>query len=219
MLRIAAIAPLRLTPEEMDRRQRRYHQLGGDAVRIDLTNLGRGAPRRLETAADIARSETAVREVISTTDPARYDCVLPDCVLDPAAGDPPEKGIPVFGILRLAVGHLASLGLSFAAVTRNSAIADELLRRVNDYGLARSVETVRVLDADFCLISDDSGWSDALSPVTASLARSGTRMLLNGCSAVDLPDNRINGVTVVDPTKLAIRVLALAHEQHLLRTG
>ncbi len=49
MVRIAAIAPLRLTPEEMHRRQRRYDQPGGDQVRVTLTSLGASAPWRLAT--------------------------------------------------------------------------------------------------------------------------------------------------------------------------
>lgn len=218
MLRIRAIAPLRLTPEEMGRRQRRYHQLGRELIHIDLTNLDAGAPERLETAEDIARSEEAVQEKVRSTDTSRYDCILPDCVLDPAVGDAPQTGIPVFGILRLVSGHLASLGLTFAAVTRNDAIGKELRRRIEEYGFARSLKAVRVMDADFCLISDDTGWAQRLSPITASLARDRTRMLVNGCSAVDLPDDRINGVTVVDPAKLAIQLLAIAHEQHLIGT-
>lgn len=219
MLRVKAIAPLRLAPAELARRQHRYHQLGRDSVHIDLVNLDAGAPERLETAEDIARSEEAVREQARSTDPSGYDCILPDCVLDPAVGGPLQTGIPVYGILRLACGHLASLGLTFAAVTRNHAIGEELRKRVDGYGLAHSLKSVRVIDADFCLISDDTGWAQALDPVTASLAQDGTRMLVNGCSAVDLPDDRINGVTVVNPTKLAIPILAIAHERHLTGTA
>lgn len=219
MLRVKAIAPLRLAPAELARRQLRYQQLAGESVLIDLVNLGAGAPERLETAGDIARSEEAVGEEARDTDPSRYDCILPDCVLDPAVGRQPHAGIPVYGILRLACGHLGSLGLAFAAVTRNHAIGEELRKRIDEYGLARSLTSVRVIDADFCLISDDAGWALALAPVTASLAQDGTRILVNGCSAVDLPEDRINGVTVVDPTKLALQILAIAHERQLAGTG
>lgn len=214
MLRIHAIAPLRLTDEELARRQRRYDLLGGEAVRFTLTNLEADAPARLDTAEDIARSEAAVRRIVRATDPSRYDGILPDCVLDPTVGEP--SAVPVFGILRLACGHLSSLGLTFAAVTRNTAIAAELSRRLTTYGLAGSLETVRVLDTDFCLISDDAAWTRALLPVTASLRNEGIGVLVNGCSAVNLPDNRLNGVTLVDPTNLALRLLTTAQHQHLL---
>lgn len=219
MLRILAIAPLRLTDAELARRQRRYHQLGGDSVRIDLTNLEGGAPERLETDDDIATSDEAVREVIRRTDAARYDCILPDCVLDPGVADAPRTGVPVFGILRLVSGHLTSLGLTFAAVTRNEAIGAELRRLVTAYGFAQSIEAVHAMGADFALISDDAAWAGALSPITLTVCQHGTRTLVNGCSAVDLPSDQINGVTVVDPTKLAIRLLAVAHEQHLIGTA
>lgn len=218
MLRVMAIAPLRLTDAELARRRRRYYLLGGHSVRIDLANLDIGAPERLETGDDIAMSDEAVREVIRRTDPARYDCILPDCVLDPGVADAPRTGIPVFGILRLASGHLASLGLTFAAVTRNKAIGTELRRLLTGYGLAHSIEAVHAMDADFALISDDAAWAEALGPITLALSQRGTRTLVNGCSAVDLPKDQINGVTVVDPTKLAIRLLAVAHEQHVIGT-
>lgn len=226
MMRVKAVAPLRLPAEEMVRRQRRYTRLGGDRLSLSLVNLPEAAPRRLDSAGDIALSERLVRTEIGRTDPDRFDLVLPDCVLDPGVAGvaataegtgEPDPPVPVAGILRLAAGHLAALGQPFAAVARNRPIADELAARLTAYGLADRLVSIHVLDADFCLVSDDAGWSAALAPLAATLAASGVRTLLNGCSAVELPDNRINGVLVVDPTWLALRLLAVADETGLYR--
>jgi Hydantoin racemase len=219
MLRIKAIAPLHLSHDELARRQRRYDLLGGDTVHIELTNLDPAAPERLDSAEDITRSEQAVGAIVRATDAARYDGILPDCVLDPAIGEPGPHGMPVFGILRLACGHLASLGVRFAAVTRNAAIAAELRRRLDEYRLAESLDSVRVLDTDFCLIADDQAWAQSIEPVTAALQQAGVGVLVNGCSAVNLPQDRLDGVPVVDPTKLAIRLIADAHREGLLRSA
>lgn len=219
MLRIRAIAPLHLSDEELARRQRRYDLLGGDTVRIELTNLGRAAPERLDSAEDITRSEQAVGTIVRATDANRYDGILPDCVLDPAIDEPGPQGIPVFGILRLVCGQLASLGVRFAAVTRNQAIATEMRRRLGEYGLAGSLDSVQVLDTDFCQIADDQAWAQSIEPVTAALQQAGIGVLVNGCSAVNLAQDQIHGVTVVDPTKLAIRLIADAHQEGLLQSA
>ena len=239
MLRIKAIAPLALTGAEVVRRQDRYARLGGDRIQVELVNLtGAGAPTRLDSAADITLSDHLVRAESARTDPQRFDLVLPDCVLDPGVdetlatpaqagadtGTPVRTGadtatpVPVVGILRLAAAHLAALGRPFAAVTRNAAIATELRRRLAGYGLAGCLTSAHVLDIDFCFVSDDSGWSAALTPLASDLAASGVSTLLNGCSAVDLPDNRLSGVLVVDPTDLALRVLAAADGAGLYRS-
>ena len=216
MLRVKAITPIHLPDEEVARRQSRYNRLGGARVRINLVNLGKGAPLRLDSAEDIARSDGYVREEIGRTDPERFDAILPDCVLDPGVGEVDDSPVPLVGILRLAAGHLASLGESFAAVTRNGAIGDELRRRIVAYGLTAHLTSVELLDVDFCLISDHSGWAKAMKPLGSSLSAKGVTKLLNGCSAVEIPDKRLGGVVVVDPTELAIRLLAVAYDTGLI---
>lgn len=209
--RLKAIAPLALPAEELDRRQRRYERLAGGRLAVHLCNLtGEGAPARLDTPADVERSAELVRREIDRTEPGEFDGILPDCVLDPCVGEVPSSPVPLFGILRLSAGMLAGLGVRFAAVTRNQAIGDELARKLGVYGLARVLDRVHVLEADFCLIADEGGWGEALVPAIEATAASGTPVLLNGCSAVDLGHGGDRRVEVVDPTARALDVLSAA---------
>ena len=220
MLRVKSIAPLRLEPAELVRRQARYQRLGGDRLDITLVNLdGDDAPGRMDTAGEIAASERLVAEEIARTDPAQFDVILPDCVLDPGIADVAEPPVPVAGILHLVAGHLASLGQRFAAVTRNQVIGDDLARKVAAYGLSDVLTGVHVLDVDFCFVSDHAGWSQAMRPLQATLEAAGTGTLFNGCSAVDLDSDRLGAVSVVDPTALALRLLAVADSVGLLGRG
>ncbi|HEY1824027.1 MAG TPA: aspartate/glutamate racemase family protein [Trebonia sp.] len=217
MLRVKSIAPLRLEPAELDRRQARYQRLGGDRLNITLVNLdGRDAPARMDTAEEIAASERLVAEEIGRTDPAQFDVILPDCVLDPGIADVADPPVPVAGILHLVAGHLASLGQRFAAVTRNQVIGDDLASKVEAYGLSDVLTGVHVLDVDFCLVSDHAGWAQAMRPLQARLEAEGTGTLFNGCSAVDLDDDRLGRVSLVDPTALALRLLAVACDAGLV---
>lgn len=209
-LRVRAITPLHLTAEEMVRRQERYDRLGGDQVSVTLVNLDGRAPLRLETPEDVATSDGYVREEIARTDPERFDVIMPDCVLDPGVGEIDHTPVPLVGILRLAAGHIASLGGVFAAVARNSAIGNELQRRIAAYGLTDQLVSMELLDVDFCFVSDEAGWAQAMRPIERSLTTRGISTVLNGCSAVEIPDPRPGGSVVVDPTRLAVRLLALA---------
>lgn len=220
MLRVKSIAPLRLQPDELDRRQVRYQRLGGDRLDITLVNLaGDDAPARMDTAEEIAASERLVAEEIVRTDAAQFDVILPDCVLDPGIADVAEPPVPVAGILHLVAGHLASLGRRFAAVTRNQVIGDDLASKVAAYGLGDVLTGVHVLDIDFCFVSDHDGWSKAIAPLQPTLEAEGTQTLFNGCSAVDLDSDRIGPVSLVDPTALALRLLTVADSAGLIRAG
>lgn len=217
MLRVKSIAPLRLEPAELDRRQARYQRLGGDRLSITLVNLtGDGAPARMDTAGQIAASERLVAEEIGRTDPSQFDVILPDCVLDPGIADTADSPVPVAGMLHLVAGHLASLGRRFAAVTRNQVIGDDLARKVAAYGLGDVLTEVHVLGIDFCFVSDHQGWSQAMGPLRATLEAEGTGTLFNGCSAVDVDSDRLGAVSVVDPTALALRLLAVADSVGLI---
>jgi Asp/Glu/hydantoin racemase len=211
VLRLKAVAPLRLDNEEIQRRKRRYDRIAGPGIRVTLVNLeGADAPVRLDNAADIAASEWLTAAEIGRTDPREFDAVMPDCVLDPAVGTLPDAPVPVLGMLRLSAGHLISLGLRFDAVTRNQAIAEELERKLTGYGLAAGLGQVHVLDADFCLISDDDGWAASIAAARAATAAAGAGALLNGCSAVDVTSGTDGPAPVVDPAALALSVLGVS---------
>lgn len=211
MLRVKAIAPLRLDPEEMIRRQARYDLLGGRELKISLVNLtGKDAPLRFDHPEQIEASEQLTYQEMLNTDPGSFDVLLPDCVLDPAIGKLPVPTIPVHGILRLASGFIHSLGRSFAAITRNKVIGEELQRKVESYGLGPYLSSVEVLDVDFCFVSDHDQWETAMKPVADRLSARGVEILLNGCSAVDIAQRRLGNILVIDPTELALRALVLA---------
>ena len=132
-----------------------------------------------------------------------WDGFLPDCVLDPAVHAAGSLARPIHGIGRLAMHALAGAGLSWRAVARNEPIARELDRLAGSYGLATAGETV-VLSLSVADIADDAGWAQAL---TSAIAELPCDAVLNGGSAVDV-HTPSSGPDVVDPTALALRVLA-----------
>ncbi|WP_460348014.1 hypothetical protein [Actinoallomurus acanthiterrae] len=139
---------------------------------------------------------------IDGLDPTTYDAVLPDCVLDPAV-----PGSSVHGILRLTAGFLTGCGLPFGAVTRNPAIGAELADRLRAYGLDGGYVGGAVLGLDLAAVADDRRWNGALGEAVTGLADRGAAVVINGCSAVDVAT--VSGVTVIDPTALTLRLLAV----------
>lgn len=212
-MRVRAITPIHVDAGELARRQHRYDTLAPPGVSVHLDDLGDGAdvPRALETADDIRRSEALVRSQLRRTDPAAYDVVLPDCVLDPAVDADRDQPVPVLGILRLATHLLAATGQRFAAVARNRAIADELARKVTGYGLGDLLTDVRVLGLEVSQIPDDAAWAGAIH---RAVAGTDVSVVINGCSAVEVAQ-RDEEPRIVDPTATALRVLGLVVELEL----
>ncbi len=150
------------------------------------------------------------------TDPADFDGILLDCVLDPALEAlERDAPVPVFGLLKLSATYLISLGHKVAAVTRNRAIATEFEARIESYRLENYFHSVDVLDLEFQDIADDTKWNATLQPVLGELERYGVQALINGCSAVDV-QNRRDQIVVIDPTALALDLLALAVNREIL---
>ncbi len=217
-MRIKAIAPIRVTDDELARRQERYQRLSPAGVEVTLVNLPdrRDVPRALESDDDLIASDRLVAEVAAETDPARFDAILPDCVLDP--GLPTILGggrIPVFGILKLSAGFLHSLDRPFVAVARNEVIAGELERCIARYGLTQQFNGVNLLHLSFDDIADDAKWNDALMSVRNQLASGPVHTILNGCSAVEVMDDR-HPVSVFDPTRLALRLIGVGIDHGVL---
>jgi Asp/Glu/hydantoin racemase len=205
-VRIHAVTPIHVDADELARRQARYDALCPPGSHVVLHDIGPDAPRALDTADEIRESERLVVEALRAA-PAGYDALLPDCVLDPGV-DRLQGELPVVGILRLSMGWQVLAGRRAGAVARNTAIADELARMVAAYGWSGSFTGVRVLDLDVHAIADTHRWNDAVDGALESLGRDGAMAVINGCSAVDVPAGPSSAVQVVDPTALALRVLA-----------
>jgi allantoin racemase len=221
-VRVKSITPIRVSEEELARRRQRYRALSPEGVSLDLFNLpdGAGVPRSLDSPAAIRASERAVISAALDTDPAGYEAILPDCVLDPGL-DVLERQAPVptFGILKLSAGLLYSLGHRFASVTRNRPIGEELEARLGAYGYTRRFDRNLVLDLAFDDIADDHRWNEALKRVGEGFAGSETAAVINGCSAVEI---RVlaDGVALVDPTALALKMLGTVFASGVpLRSG
>jgi Asp/Glu/hydantoin racemase len=206
-MRVRAITPIHVDAAELERRRRRYRRLAPPGIRIDLDDLGDGpeVPRALDTADDIRRSEELVIAQVRRTDPGGYDAVLPDCVLDPGVGVGVPSPAPVFGLLRLSAHLLAATGTPIAAVARNAAIADELARKADSYGLGGVLTGVRVLGLAVSDIPDEAAWAGAISRAVHDVDAA---VVLNGCSAVEVEPGD-GGPRVVDPTATALRALGL----------
>jgi len=209
-VRVRSITPIRVPDDELARRRARYARLAPPGVEVHLDNLddGPSTPRQLEDDDDVDTSNDLVLAMALATDPAEFDLVLPDCVLDPAVGrlEAGAEPVPIVGILQLTASHLAARGLAFTAVTRNRAIADELADRIHAYGHDDHFLGVDELDLDFDAIRDERRWHDALGPSRVAARDRGAAAVINGCSAVDVDDDA-PGATVVDPTALALRLL------------
>lgn len=206
-MRLLAITPIDVSAEEVARRQARYDRLSPSGVRVHVENVGSDAPRALETAEDIAASEAALLDRYAAVGPTDYDAFLPDCVLDPVLDHAASLPVPVHGIGRLTAHYLAGLGMPAGAVARNQAIAAELDRRLEAYGLGPAVPTA-VMDLSVDDIADEATWAAAVERTVAGL---GARAVINACSAVDVTRDP-RGPVLVDPTATALRMLATLAE-------
>ena len=187
-MRIFAVTPIHVSAEELARRQARYDALCPAGVSVHLQDIGSGAPRALDTEQQVRDSEGLVAAALEQA-PDDADALMPDCVLDP--------GVP------------ALAGRKVGAVTRNKAIADELARQVEVYGLSPAFTGVEILDLDVDAIHQADRWAASLEAVVGRMDRAGAGDLVNGCSAVDLPEAAAAWpVRVVDPTELTLRLVA-----------
>ncbi|WP_219413528.1 aspartate/glutamate racemase family protein [Pseudonocardia nigra] len=206
-MRIYAVTPIHVDADELLRRQARYDALCPAGLRIELHDLGLGAPRALETAEQVRDSEALVVEALTAAPPG-YDALLPDCVLDPGV-DQLAGRLPVLGLLRISMGWQILAGQRPGAVARNPAIADELAARVQAYGWSDAFGGVEVLDLDVHAIADTTRWNRALGSALDRLREAGATAVINGCSAVDVNGcSAPPGVRMVDPAALALRLLA-----------
>jgi len=218
-LRIRAITPIHVGPEEIARRQARYDDFSPPGVEVVLEDLPGDptVPRQLASEEDIVASNRAVAAMAMATDPDAFDLVMPDCVLDTGLEElrdlrPP---VPVVGLSELASGYIRGLGLRLAAVTRNAPIGDELRSRLEHYGLGEQLTSVENLHLSFEDISDDVRWNAALERARLDIAaKGGADAVLNGCSAVDVTVG--DGIPVFDPTRLALRLLGVAADERLV---
>jgi allantoin racemase len=209
-MRLYAVTPIHVDEVELTRRQRRYDRISPAGLSVELHDIGEDAPRALETPEDVRESERCVVAALKNVD-GDYDGVFPDCVLDPAVPDlQGQLAAPVYGLLRLSLGYVVSTGRTAGAVTRNSAIGDELAARAELYGFSRSLQAVSVLDLDAEAIANDRQWSDAVSHAMDDLR--GADVVLNGCSAVELASHSTYRIPVFDPTALALRILAAGEQ-------
>lgn len=202
-MRIFSVTPINVGAEELARRQHRYNELLPDGFTLDLTDIGDAGPSALDTAEDIAASEAAVIAALRAA-PDGYDLLLPDCVLDPGVADLMGE-LPVVGILQLSLGWQIVRGRRVGMVARNQAIADELMARSAAYGWSDRVDRVEVLGLGVEAISDHDLWTDSLGSAITRFDPT-VRTVINGCSAVEVDD--FDAVSVVDPTGLALRLLA-----------
>jgi len=208
-VQIFAVTPIHVPAEELARRQARYDALTPSGLRVRLTDIGPQAPRALETEQEVRDSEGLVTAALERA-PDEADALLPDCVLDPGVAHLSGRlDRPVFGLLRTSLAWSLAAGRKVGAVTRNKAIADELARQVDGYGMAGSFTGVDVLDLDVDAIHEADRWAVALEEAVGRMDRAGAGDLINGCSAVELPAAAAGWpVRVVDPTALTLRLIA-----------
>lgn len=219
-MKIRSITPIRVSAEEVQRRQSRYDKLMPEGWTLRLENLPASAesPEQLGSPEDIFASERIGLLMGQTTKPEEFDVLLPDCVLDPALQILDSiASVPALGITRLSAYFLAACGLKFGVITRNKAIGDAYLAVIQSYGLEKYFDQVHVLNLSVEDIADDVKWNDAVEVVARKAAANETSILINGCSAVEV-STHAGKVTIIDPTALALRVAELAFNLNLLCT-
>ena len=202
-MRLLALTPIHVPDAEVARRQARYDAIAPPGVTVVVRRPEADLPRELGSAAQIEASDAALLAAYAAEPAADWDGFLPDCVLDPAVHAAGSLPVPIHGIGRLTMHALAGAGLTWRGVARNEPIARELDRLAERYGVDTDGPT-SVLELSVEEIADDAGWGSALSAAVADL---GCDAVLNGCSAVDVRAPA-RGPVVVDPTALALRVLA-----------
>lgn len=205
-MRLLAITPIHVDEAEIARRRDRYQRLVPEGVTVHLEDLGTGSevPRALESAEDVTASEEALLRRYREADLAEVDGLLPDCVLDPVIEHAEAFPVPVFGIGKLTAHHLAGFGGRLGGVARNSAIANELDRKLGSYGIEPATPTA-VLDLTVEDIADDATWASAVDRTVHALP---CDYVINACSAVDLV-HRDSGPRLVDPTWTALQLIGL----------
>lgn len=216
-MKIRAITPILVDADELARRQERYDKLSPENIQIVLENLPDhpASPNQLGNAHDLASSEELTLSLGLTTDNS-FDAIMPDCVLDPSVADLDQRApVPAHGITRLSAGVLAGLGTSFGVITRNDVIGEEYARVINRYGLAAHFSGVYTLGLSVEDISDTEQWNKAVRNVAEQAGKDGVTVLVNGCSAVEVTYSDL-GVTIVDPTALALKFLAFSADQGLI---
>ncbi|MEV4675118.1 hypothetical protein AB0K34_26020 [Actinomadura sp. NPDC049382] len=212
MTRALAVTPIHLPPEEIRRRQARYDRLAPPGLTVELRDVGPAAPGALDDEAAIRASEREVAAALARAGDG-WDLAFPDCVLDPAVPDGPsgpgagpDRGVRPIGLLKLSSMHLSAMNVRFGAVVRNEAIGAELGRRLKGYGLDEYVAGIAVLELPFDAVADAAAWNAALGEAVDALAAAGAAAVLNGCSAVDVDEDRF-AARVVDPTALALTLM------------
>ncbi|MFB4309936.1 hypothetical protein [Actinomadura sp. GTD37] len=208
-MRALAVTPIHLPPEEVRRRQARYDRLAPPGLSVELRDVGPAAPASLDDEASIRASEREVAAALAAAGDG-WDAAFPDCVLDPAVPEGPasDQGVPVYGLLKLSSMHLSVKNVRFGAVVRNEAIGAELGRRLKTYGLDACVAGIAVLELPFDAVADAGAWNAALGEAADALAAAGATAVINGCSAVDVEEDR-SAARVVDPTALALRLMTI----------
>lgn len=218
-MRLKTITPLHVTPEELLRRQERYDRLAPKGLKMTMANLPDSAPLSLGTQAACRASDDYVYDEALKTNAEAFDGIFLDCVLDPSSEKLElDSALSVFSILKLSALHLASLGHQLAAVTRNQVIADELEHKMKAYGLADCFHGVIVLDLSYEDVADDAKWNAALVSAKEEAKKRGATALINGCSAVNVEEDDVS-ILIVDPTELALKLIAFAHQEKLVKKG
>ena len=218
-MRLVALTPAHVGSKEIVRRQARYLGFAGERLAITVRDQPDrpDIPHSFDTPELVASADRCVLEQAAALDLLPGDVVVPDCVLDTALEGIEARGMPAQGIMRLTVSMLDGLGLTFGAVARNRAIGNALDARIRGYDHSGRYVGVAVMDLPSEAVADTPRWNAALAAHVTELAGCGAQAVINGCSAVDVAAGPF-AATVLDPTQLMVRSLALASDLGLLDT-
>lgn len=208
-MKIVALTPAHVGAEETGRRQARYDQFADGRFEVLVVDQPDrpDVPHSFDTPELIASSQPRVVEQAEAWTFADDEVVMPDCILDTSLESLEEGTTPAYGILRLNVRAFQGLGLKYGAVARNTAVGNALDARIRGYDASDSYCGTAILDLPTEAVKDTERWNAALAEHVQKLADAGAEVVINGCSAVDVADERW-AIPVVDPTRLAIDLIA-----------
>jgi Asp/Glu/hydantoin racemase len=213
------VMPVFVGPAELERRQRRFQAMLPASWDVRLVDLSQASsvPHGLDSEADIAASSEAVLAEIERIEERPRRWILPDCILDPGVGEARAAGRSrVVGVTALTSARLRELDSPFVAVTRNQPITNAYHRMLANLDIPNYRGAVS-LELGFSDGHDGPATAEAIQRVVATQpeAKAGRTVVLNGCSAVDVPSDPSRAWRVIDPMPLARDELVTLIDEHV----
>ncbi len=200
--------------------QRELDKVKGPATELTVVNPSEGPPA-IESALDEAMAIPHTIALVEQAARERYDAVVIACFADPGLDAAREVvSIPVVGVEESALHVAAMLGHRFTVLTARAQRVPAQVEHVHRLALANRLASVRPLDMGVLEMDAEPARAKARILEVGRLAveQDGAEVLVLGCAGLagygaELTDSL--GVTVVDPSPVALKMAELLVELRL----